>query len=209
MHRKLRSDHPNIGIRAQGCAHHSSPRHNKQFVIKRRRTGVIVSKKSNGCPPPPIRGPGHETLAFKGLVYRGGGCQGGWGGVKRIANCELALCPDYSNRYYPRSSPLSLSLSLTVDSTLPPGMRFVVILGANRIHVASSTDATGYYAGTGRKLNIVRAPLRVLPPVRGPSPRKIADKLGKNRIVSAGAVGGHPPPTPTCFSSFPSSVFWR
>lgn len=111
MHRKLRSDHPNIGIRAQGCAHHSSPRHNKQFVIKRRRTGVIVSKKSNGCPPPPIRGPGHETLAFKGLVYRGGGCQGGWGGVKRIANCELALCPDYSNRYYPRSSPLSLSLT--------------------------------------------------------------------------------------------------
>lgn len=88
-------------------------------------------------------------------------------------------------------------------------MRFVVILGANRIHVASSTDATGYYAGTGRKLNIVRAPLRVLPPVRGPSPRKIADKLGKNRIVSAGAVGGHPSPTPTCSSSFPSSVFWR
>lgn len=71
-------------------------------------------------------------------------------------------------------------------------MRFVVILGANRIHVASSTDATGYYAGIGRKLNIVRAPLRV----PGPSPRKIADKLGKNRIVSAGTVGGHPPVLP-------------
>lgn len=160
MHRKLRSDHPNIGIRT----HHSSPRHNKQFVIKRRRTGVIVSKKSNGCPPsvPPVDQA--KRRWFSRGSCTGGGCQGGWGGVKRIANCELALCPDYSNRYYPRTSPLSLSFSLslllTVDSTLPPGMRFVVILGANRIHVASSTDATGYYAGTGRKLNIVRAPLR-------------------------------------------------
>ena len=81
---------------------------------------------------------------------------------------------------------------------LPPGMRFVVILGANRIHVASSTDATGYYAGTGRKLNIVRAPCRPSSRARPPLPRKIADKPGKNRIVSAGAIEDprHPPVLP-------------
>lgn len=81
---------------------------------------------------------------------------------------------------------------------LPPGMRFVVILGANRIHVASSTDATGYYAGTGRKLNIVRAPYRPSSRARPPVPRKIADKPGKNRIVSAGAIEDrrHPPVLP-------------
>lgn len=112
MHRKLRSDHPNIDIRT----HHSSPRHNKQFVIKRRRTGVIVSKKSNGCPPsvPPVDQA--KRRWFSRGSCTGGGCQGGWGGVKRIANCELALCPDYSNRYYPRTSPLSLLLSFPLTN---------------------------------------------------------------------------------------------
>lgn len=109
--------------------------------------------------------------------------------VKRIANCELALCPDYSNRYYPRSS-----TRCSAGSTLPPGMRFVVILGANRIHVASSTDATSYYAGTGRKLNIVRAPGRASPCASALFPRKIADKPGKNRIVSVGAIEDSDPP---------------
>lgn len=139
---------------------------------------------------------GPRRRSFSRGLYNSGGCDGGerWNGVrlervKRIANCELALCPDYSNRYYPRSS-----TRCGAGSTLPPGMRFVVILGANRIHVASSTDATSYYAGTGRKLNIVRAPGRASPCASALFSRKIADKPGKNRIVSVGAIEDSDPP---------------
>ena len=87
MHRKLRPDHPNIGtnIGAVGwgdggepCTPWSNaPRHNKQFVIKRRRTGVIVGKKSNGSPVVPSVDHARQrrddaTFVFKGLVERRG-----------------------------------------------------------------------------------------------------------------------------------------
>ena len=125
MHRKLRPDHPNIGRNIGAGSEEgepftpwpNAPRHNKQFVIKRRRTGVIVGKKSNGSAVVPsadhattrrFRFQGACKTAMVNRLGQGGGGQGGSGleRVKRIANCELALCSDYSNRYYPRSSAL-------------------------------------------------------------------------------------------------------
>lgn len=104
MHRKLRAGPPNIGTERG-----APDRHNKQFVIKRRRTGVIVSKKSNGSPVPsedcrPVETVGARARERKIEREKVRGQAGaGWcRHVKRIANCELALCPVYSNRYYPR-----------------------------------------------------------------------------------------------------------
>lgn len=71
--------------------------------------GVIVSKKSNGSPVPSVdRAVPRHTMVVQGTRASGRNALR-WGEtvrVKRIANCELALCLVYSNRYYLRSSTL-------------------------------------------------------------------------------------------------------
>lgn len=93
----------------------------------------------------PVPSAGRAMTGLKGLDRSEAGT--------RKKNCKLRI----SIMYRLLKSLLSPS-STRPRTTLAPGMRFVAILGANRIHVASSTDTTGYYAGTGRKLNIVRTP---------------------------------------------------
>lgn len=141
MHRKLRAGPPNIGTERG-----APDRHNKQFVIKRRRTGVIVSKKSNGSLVP------SENCRAAGRGAR----SRGWVQTRK-KNCKWRISI-MSRLLKSLLSPTS-SAPLRARPCLPPGMRFVVILGANRIHVASSTPR--YPVNTGQERTKIKYRARI------------------------------------------------